>query len=101
MSRETTRCTAGRTTCAGSLLCETASGIVHPSIGLIELDCQTLVAENQAQALLVYTATPGTEDYEKLRLLAVIGAQQFHADLTEDRRRLVNHAGGSAAEHGV
>lgn len=54
--------------------------MVHPRIGTIELDCQTLVAENQAQVLLVYTATPGTEDYEKLQLLSVIGTQQFDSD---------------------
>jgi transcriptional regulator with XRE-family HTH domain len=53
--------------------------MIHPEIGLIELDCQVLVAENQAQALLVYTATPGSEDYEKLQLLSVIGAQQLDA----------------------
>lgn len=51
--------------------------LVHPTIGTIELDCQTLVAENEAQALLVYTATPGTQDQEKLRLLSVIGAERF------------------------
>ena len=53
--------------------------IVHPRIGVLELDCQTLVAENEGQRLLVYTATPGSEDAEKLRLLAVIGAQEFAA----------------------
>lgn len=51
--------------------------MVHPAIGTIELDCQVLVAENQAQSLLVYTATPGTEDYERLKLLSVIGVQPF------------------------
>lgn len=52
--------------------------MVHPMIGSLELDCQTLVAESQAQILLVYTATPGTENYDKLQLLSVIGAQQFN-----------------------
>ncbi len=51
--------------------------MVHPLIGALELDCQTLVAESEAQMLLVYTATPGTEDHDKLQLLSVIGAQQF------------------------
>jgi len=51
--------------------------MLHPELGLLELNCQTLVAENDAQVLLVYTATPGTEDYEKLQLLSVIGAQQL------------------------
>ena len=51
--------------------------MVHPAIGTIELDCQTLIAESQAQILLVFTATPGSEDYDKLQLLSVIGAQRF------------------------
>jgi hypothetical protein len=29
----------------------------------------------QAQLLLVFTASPGTEGYEKLKLLSVIGTQ--------------------------
>lgn len=53
--------------------------LLHPTVGLIELDCQTLVAEDDGQQLLVYTATPGTEDHEKLALLAVVGAQRFDA----------------------
>jgi transcriptional regulator with XRE-family HTH domain len=52
---------------------------LHPQVGRIALQCQTLVAESEAQALLVYTATPGTEDAEKLRLLDVVGAQEFAA----------------------
>jgi hypothetical protein len=52
---------------------------LHPQVGRIALQCQTLVAESEAQALLVYTATPGTEDAEKLRLLEVVGAQEFAA----------------------
>jgi len=54
--------------------------LVHPELGRIELNCQVLVAENDAQALLVYTATPGTEDYEKLQLLTVIGDQRLGAE---------------------
>jgi transcriptional regulator with XRE-family HTH domain len=53
--------------------------LVHPQVGRIEVQCQTLVAESEAQVLLVYTATPGTEDAEKLRLLDVVGAQEFAA----------------------
>lgn len=51
--------------------------MLHPAIGPITLDSQKLVCEDEAQALLVYTARPGTEDREKLDLLAVIGAQEF------------------------
>jgi hypothetical protein len=51
--------------------------LVHPEIGPIEVDCQALFTEDQSQALLVLTAPRGTEAYEKLRLLAVIGHERF------------------------
>lgn len=51
--------------------------MLHPEVGAITLDCQKLTCEDESQALLVYTATPGTEDRAKLDLLAVIGDQQF------------------------
>jgi transcriptional regulator with XRE-family HTH domain len=51
--------------------------LVHPELGPIELDCQVLFTEDQSQALLVLTAPPHTEGYEKLQLLSVLGQQQF------------------------
>lgn len=54
----------------------------RPQVGLIEVDCQTLVAEEQGQALLVFTATPGTADHDKLQLLKVIGTQRFDSNPT-------------------
>ncbi|MGH3161897.1 MAG: hypothetical protein ACRDOC_08445 [Streptosporangiaceae bacterium] len=53
--------------------------LVHPELGPIELDCQVLFTEDQSQALLVLTAPPRTEGYEKLQLLAVLGQQRFTA----------------------
>lgn len=50
--------------------------LVHPEVGAIELDCQVLFTEDQGQALLVLTAT-GSEAEQKLRLLAVLGMQEF------------------------
>jgi len=47
---------------------------VHPELGMLELACQTLVDPGQSHSLLVYTAVPGSDTYEKLRLLASIGA---------------------------
>ena len=47
----------------------------HPEVGMLELNCQTLLDPEQSHRLLVYTAEPGSESYEKLQLLAVIGAQ--------------------------
>ena len=47
---------------------------VHPEVGLLELSCQILLDPVTSHALLVYTAHPGSETYEKLQLLAVLGA---------------------------
>lgn len=48
---------------------------IHPELGALELTCQTLLDPSQSHSLLVYTAIPGSESYEKLQLLSVIGAQ--------------------------
>jgi transcriptional regulator with XRE-family HTH domain len=48
---------------------------VHPEVGRLDLNCQTLLDPDQSHLLLVYTADPGSESYEKLQLLSVIGAQ--------------------------
>lgn len=53
--------------------------LVNARVGLLELHCQTLIEPNDSQVLLVFTATPGTEDQDKLQLLSVIGTQQFSA----------------------
>ncbi|MET0297967.1 MAG: helix-turn-helix transcriptional regulator [Microbacterium sp.] len=50
---------------------------LHPEVGELELSCQTLLDPDQSHRLLVYTASPGSESHEKLRLLAVIGAQSL------------------------
>lgn len=52
---------------------------VHPEVGHLELTCQTLLDPDQSHLLLVYTAVPGSESHEKLRLLSVIGPQQVVA----------------------
>ena len=54
--------------------------LIHPELGPIELDCQALFTEDQSQLLLVLTAPPRSEGYEKLQLLAVLGHQLFPAD---------------------
>ena len=51
--------------------------LIHPELGPIELDCQVLFTEDQSIALLVLTAPPRTEGYEKLQLLAVLGQERF------------------------
>ncbi|WP_329184236.1 helix-turn-helix transcriptional regulator [Streptomyces sp. NBC_01428] len=47
---------------------------VHPDVGLLDLECQTLLDPYQSHLLLVYTAVPGSETHEKLHLLSVISA---------------------------
>ncbi|MFC6063925.1 helix-turn-helix transcriptional regulator [Streptomyces ochraceiscleroticus] len=48
---------------------------LHPEVGPLELNCQTLLDPDQSHHLLVYTATPGSESHDKLRLLSVIGTR--------------------------
>jgi MmyB-like transcription regulator ligand binding domain len=49
--------------------------IIHDQIGPIDVDCQLLFTDNRSQSLLVFTATPGSADYDKLQLLSTIGTQ--------------------------
>ncbi|SCD99768.1 hypothetical protein GA0115240_134734 [Streptomyces sp. DvalAA-14] len=44
---------------------------------MLEVYCQMLYDLDQDQALLLFTATPGTESHDKLQLLSVIGAQKL------------------------
>jgi transcriptional regulator with XRE-family HTH domain len=50
--------------------------LVHPEVGPIDVDCQALFTEDQAQALLVLTPK-GPDAAERMRLLAVIGSARF------------------------
>ncbi|MDQ0761583.1 helix-turn-helix transcriptional regulator [Streptomyces canus] len=50
----------------------------HPELGELELYCQRLIDPDQAQELLVFSATPGSPSYEKLQLLPAVGAQASH-----------------------
>ncbi|GLY93816.1 helix-turn-helix transcriptional regulator [Actinoplanes sp. NBRC 103695] len=45
---------------------------VHPDLGMLELSCQRLIDPDQGHSLLVYTASPGSESHERLRLLAAL-----------------------------
>ncbi|GAB6897688.1 helix-turn-helix transcriptional regulator [Kineosporia succinea] len=46
----------------------------HPEVGVMELNCQVLLDPLQSHWLMVYTANPGSESYERLRLLSVLAA---------------------------
>jgi transcriptional regulator with XRE-family HTH domain len=48
---------------------------VHPQVGHLELTCQALLDPDEGHSLLVYTAVPGSESYDKLQLLSVVGTQ--------------------------
>lgn len=49
----------------------------HPAVGPIALDCDVLFVATDDVRLMVYTAEPGTEDAERLRLAIVLGTQQL------------------------
>jgi transcriptional regulator with XRE-family HTH domain len=51
--------------------------IVHPELGVIELDCENLFSEDGRQRLLWLSAAPGTPAAEQLELLSVIGVQDL------------------------
>ncbi|AEI11138.1 helix-turn-helix transcriptional regulator [Cellulomonas gilvus] len=48
----------------------------HPDLGTLTVDCQTLLDTDTGQRLLVFTATPGTPDSDKLALLTVLAPRQ-------------------------
>ncbi|WP_330336255.1 helix-turn-helix transcriptional regulator [Streptomyces sp. NBC_00557] len=61
--------------------------IVHPSLGVIELDCHSLFSEDGRQRLLWFSAPPGTEGAAQLELLSVIGSQDLSTMPDRPERR--------------
>lgn len=51
--------------------------ILHPSLGLIEVNCLNLFSEDGRQRLLWFTPAIGTDSADKLDLLSVVGTQEF------------------------
>jgi transcriptional regulator with XRE-family HTH domain len=51
--------------------------IITAEVGVLEVYCQMLYDLDQDQALLLFTATPGSDSHDKLQLLSVIGAQKL------------------------
>ncbi|WP_243793939.1 helix-turn-helix transcriptional regulator [Saccharopolyspora gloriosae] len=47
----------------------------HPRVGPITLDCDVLSVAGADLRIMIYTADPGTEDADRLELLAVLGTQ--------------------------
>ncbi|WP_449350306.1 helix-turn-helix domain-containing protein [Streptomyces shaanxiensis] len=51
--------------------------VEHPQVGTLTLDCDLLRVEDNDLHILVYSADPGTEAAEKLRLISVLGTQSL------------------------
>jgi transcriptional regulator with XRE-family HTH domain len=51
--------------------------IDHPEVGALTLDCDILSVAGSDLRIMIYTAEPGSQDAERLALLAVIGTQAF------------------------
>ncbi|WP_327420498.1 helix-turn-helix transcriptional regulator [Streptomyces sp. NBC_01230] len=49
--------------------------IDHPQVGSLTLDCDVLSVAGSDLRIMIYTAEPGTQDAERLELLAVLGTQ--------------------------
>ncbi|QOV38419.1 helix-turn-helix domain-containing protein [Streptomyces ferrugineus] len=50
---------------------------LHPLVGLLELDCEVMVSHEHHHLLVVHSARPGTQAYERLQLLRVVGLQDM------------------------
>jgi transcriptional regulator with XRE-family HTH domain len=51
--------------------------LLHPTVGLLELDTETLLTPTDDQRLFVLTAPPGSPTAERLELLRVVGHESF------------------------
>jgi len=50
---------------------------VHPTVGVLDLDCEVLLSDGHGQQLIVHSAQPGTQTYQRLELLRVVGLQDL------------------------
>ncbi|PWI18509.1 transcriptional regulator [Streptomyces sp. Act143] len=50
---------------------------LHPVVGLLELDCEVMLSHEHHHLLIVHSARPGTQAYERLELLRVVGLQDL------------------------
>ena len=51
--------------------------VVHPTVGLVEVDCEVFLTSEHGQRLVVLTPRAGTDARQTLELLAVLGTQQL------------------------
>ncbi|MFK4227857.1 helix-turn-helix transcriptional regulator, partial [Streptomyces sp. NPDC019890] len=52
----------------------------HPDVGTLTLDCDVLIAAGSDLRVVAYTAAPGSDTADRLRLLNVIGTQAMTED---------------------
>ena len=57
----------------------------HPAVGELDLYCEVIDNRDQQQTLVVFTAEPGSESADKLRLLGVLGSQSMSSGQGFDR----------------
>ncbi|WP_194896195.1 MmyB family transcriptional regulator [Catenulispora pinisilvae] len=57
-----------------------AKRIVHPALGVIDVNCLNLLSEDGSQRLLWFSPVAGTDAVEKLELLSVLGIQDLESD---------------------
>jgi transcriptional regulator with XRE-family HTH domain len=51
--------------------------VVHPLVGVMDLDCETMLTPDGTQMLVLLTARPGTEARAQLDVLRVVGTQDL------------------------
>jgi transcriptional regulator with XRE-family HTH domain len=51
--------------------------IVHPALGVLDVNCLSLLSEDGRQRLLWFTPAVGTDSADKLELLSVLGTQNL------------------------
>jgi hypothetical protein len=54
--------------------------LLHPELGLLEVNCLNLLSEDGRQRLLWFTPAVGTDSVAKLELLAVLGIQKVEQE---------------------
>ncbi|MDG9722470.1 helix-turn-helix transcriptional regulator [Streptomyces sp. DH41] len=54
--------------------------LLHPTLGLVEVNCLNLISEDGRQRLLWFTPAVGTDSAGLLELLAVVGTQEVVAE---------------------
>lgn len=53
--------------------------LVHPAVGELTLECDSLHVPDTDQTIIVYSAAPGSHEAEALQLLRVIGTEEMQA----------------------